>query len=391
MSVLLTLGLILLAAVALHGLAPLLRLPRVTLLMLFGVVVGPLALDLLPAESSSWFEVTTDLALTLIGFLLGGEFSLAALREHGARPVVLSLGLAVGTAAVVTAGLMLVGLPLPVALVLGGIAPATDPAATVAVLDEVGARGSFAATVRSIVALDDVWGLLVFSGAVALATTVAGQGEPWAELGAAAWDLGVSVALGGVLGGLAAPVTGRLRPGQPILLEAVGLVLVCAGAAAMLGVSPLLAAVVMGAGLTHAATHHEMAFRDIEDLEWPVLVVFFVLAGASLRLDGLATAGVVLGAYVVLRVVGRFVGLGGASLMVWERRPGDRTWLPLALLPQGGLALGLTLAAAEALPSAGEVIVPVIVAGTLIFEIGGPPLTRLAALRVGDSLPEDPG
>lgn len=379
---LLVLGLLLLAALAIHGLAPLLRLPRVTLLLLVGVAVGPVGLDLLPPHRGAWFEVATTLALTMIGFLLGGEFTGKALREHGARPIVLSLGLALGTAVTVALGLAAAGTPWPLAILLGGIAPATAPAATVAVLDELEAKGPFASIVRSIVALDDVWGLLAFSLALALASALSGTGTPGAELLHAGRELGTAALLGVTLGAFGAAVTGRLRTGQPLLLEALGLVLVCAGAAEWWHTSALLSSVVMGATVANLARHHEGAFRDIEDLEWPVLVVFFLLAGSALEVEALTAAGGTVAIYVLLRVVGRFVGLNAAALALPSRRPEDRTWLPIALLPQAGVALGLALEAADAFPGLADALVPTVVASTLVFEVAGPPLTRLAVLRV---------
>ena len=106
----------------------------------------------------------------------------------------------------------------------------------------------------------------------------------------------------------AASLTGRLRPGLPTQEEAYGVVLVCAGLALTIDVSFLLAAVVLGATVANRASHHEMAFKEIERIEWPALVVFFLLAGASLELSSLATIGWVGVGYVVLRTGGKVLG-----------------------------------------------------------------------------------
>ena len=113
-------------------------------------------------------------------------------------------------------------------------------------------------------------------------------------------------------------------------------------------------------------------------------MLFFVLAGASLDIDALWLAGSVLVGYVVLRVLGRLLGawLGGA---LCRDDPAQRWWMGLAMLPQAGVALGMALVAMQRLPTLGEIILPVVVGATVIFEVIGPVLTRLALRRVGES------
>ena len=103
--------------------------PRVTLLMILGIVLGPSVLDLLPDMTQRWFPAVADTALVMIGFLLGQQLTLRAMREQGRDVMGISIGAVVGTVVVMFAGLKLIGVPTDVALLLAGIAPATDPAA----------------------------------------------------------------------------------------------------------------------------------------------------------------------------------------------------------------------------------------------------------------------
>jgi Kef-type K+ transport system membrane component KefB len=162
------------------------------------------------------------------------------------------------------------------------------------------------------------------------------------------------------------------------------MVFLCGGLALWLEVSFILAAMVMGAVVTNLAHHHNRPFHAIEGIEWPFLVLFFVLAGASLDLDALWLTGPVLLGYVVLRVLGRLLGawLGGA---LCQDDPAQRWWMGLAMLPQAGVALGMALLAVQRLPAWGEIILPVVVGATVVFEIIGPLLTRLALRRVGEA------
>ena len=119
---LLTLGVIFLAGLAADVLGRRTRLPRVTLLLLLGVCVGPLGFDLFPESSGEWFPFIADLALVMVAFLLGGELTLALFRERGRAVLVISLVVVAVTAVIVAAGLLALGWPAPVALLLGAIA-----------------------------------------------------------------------------------------------------------------------------------------------------------------------------------------------------------------------------------------------------------------------------
>jgi Kef-type K+ transport system membrane component KefB len=231
----------------------------------------------------------------------------------------------------------------------------------------------------AIVAIDDAWGLIVFSIAFALALILLG-GDGAGVVAHALWEVGGALLLGVMLGVPMAYLTGRIEPGEPSLYEALGLVFLCGGLALWLDVSFLLASMTLGATVANLAHHHTRPFRAIEGIEWPFVVLFFVLAGASLEVETLAAASGWLLAYVLLRVLGRVAGgfLGG-SLPPAEAVV--RRWMGLSLLPQAGIALGMALVASERLPEVGEAILPVVVASTVLFELLGPLATRFALER----------
>jgi Kef-type K+ transport system membrane component KefB len=375
---LVSLGVIFLAALVFDAVGRRTPLPRVTLLMLFGFVAGPSVLGFLPDITKAWFPVVADMALVMVGFLLGGQLTVGELRQRGGPVIRISLAVAGTSFALVGLGLFALGVPGPVALVLGAVATATAPAATADVVHETGADTPFARTLLDIVAVDDVWGLVLFSIALALCNLVAGDGAG-AVLLHGVRDLGGALLLGAALGVPMAYLTGRIEPGEPTLYEALGLVFLCGGIAQLLNVSFLLASMTMGVVVANLARHHTRPFHAIEGIEWPFIVVFFVLAGASLEVEVLAHAGSWLAAYVVLRIAGRVLGgwLGGSL----PDGPDVRPWMGLALLPQAGVALGMALVAAQHLPEIGESILPVVVAATVIFELIGPIATRAALWR----------
>lgn len=358
------------------------RLPRVTILVLFGVAAGPSGFDFLPEGIQGWYQFLATVALTMVAFLLGGTLSVATLRAHGRQILTISTTAVIGTALIVGVGLMAIGTTVTLALLLAGIATATAPAATQDVVRQLRAKGPFTDTLVGIVAVDDALGLIVFSLLLVIAKAVAGDGGLHI-VGHGLWELGGAFAVAAVVGLPAAFLTGRLQPGEPTQSEALGLVFLCAGLAIWLEVSFLLAGIIAGAFIANLAKHHSRAFHEIEHIEWPFLVLFFVLAGASLELDALNQIGVIGIGYIVLRTVGRVLGgwLGGsmANAELLHRR-----WIGFALLPQAGVALGMALVASSHFPEIGSTLLTVAVGTTIVFELFGPFLTQKALEKVGE-------
>lgn len=380
---LITLGSLLLIGFVADGLGKRTRLPRVTILLAMGVLVGPHALDLLPQLAENWFSTITHMALVMVGFLLGGKVTGPLLAERGKQILFISLSVVLLTALVEWLGLLAAGFPMAVALVLAGVAPATDPAATVDVVHESGAEGPFVRTLLGIVAIDDAWGLVLFSVVLAAIDTANGGGIAEAMLHGGRELLG-AVLLGLVLGAPMSYLTGRVKPGEPTLVEALGLVILCGGLAIWLEVSPLLAAMTMGVVVANLAHHHERPFHEIENIEWPFMVFFFVLSGAALRVDTLPDVGILAAAYVVLRIGGRILG-AWAGARVCGAEPRVQRWMGLALMPQAGIALGMALVAAQRFPELAETVLPVVIVSTVFFELAGPVCTRYTLGRAGET------
>ncbi len=350
--------------------------PRVTLLLLCGIVIGDHALAIIPASVSNSFEFIADVALMMIGFLLGGKLNIKALRADGRQLIWISVSAALGAATIVALALTLVGLSLPVAILLGCIAAATAPAATLDTVLEAGNDSHFSRLLLAIVAIDDAWALFLFSLGLALVSLLNGHGDS-APLADAARDIFGALLLGGAIGLAATNLTGRINPGQPMLTEALGLVCICGGAALLLDVSFLLATMAMGMVITNLATHHDYAFHEIENIEWPFMVIFFMLAGALLEVDQLAGFGVIGVAYLLARSGGKIVG-AWVGARASNANEDVQHWMGVALLPQAGVAIGMALIAAKEFPEYQHVILPVVISSTVCFELVGPIFTRLA-------------
>jgi len=377
---LITLGAILLVGLATDAIGRRTFLPRVTLLLLFGAVIGKEMLDLIPQVFNDRFELIANMALLMVGFLLGGKLTADFLSKSAAQALWISLSAAVVTTVVTTAALMVAGVSVNIAILLGCIAAATAPAATIDIVLESGCKGRFSDLLLSIVALDDVWGLVLFSIGIAFVLAISGNDGETLQLLHAVKDIGGALLLGVLLGLPAAYLTGRVSTGRPIMMEALGLVFLCGGLAIWLEVSFLIASIVMGAVVANFARHHEYAFHEIENIEWPFITIFFVLAGASLDFSLITDIGITGSVYIVARIAGKLLG-ARIGAQVCRTDPVTRCWMGFALLPQAGVAMGMALVAANNFPEYRQTLLTIVITSTVFFEIGGPVFTRMALLR----------
>lgn len=381
--ILITLGCLFLLGLVADLLGTYTPLPRVTLLLLSGLAIGPSGLDLLPPFTKIWFPALTVISLSMIGFLLGQNFTMKAMRELGRPVLMMSVLGAVFTAFLIFIVLFLCGVPLDISLLLAGIAPATAPAATMDIVHEYESKGKFTEYLLDIVAIDDAWGLLVFSFLLAIAQAYYGGGGVVEIVVAGACEIGGAILLGLFLGVPMVYLTGQIRPGEPTQAEALGLVLLSSGLAVMLQVSYILTAMTMGMLVANMAKHHERPFNAIEGFEWPFLILFFLLAGATLEIDAVAHLGGLGLGYILLRTLGKILGTlfgGWAS----DTDATVRRWMGFALLPQAGVAIGMALLAGHRFPDIKDTILTVIIGSSVVFELLGPPITRKVLKHVGD-------
>jgi Kef-type K+ transport system membrane component KefB len=210
-----------------------------------------------------------------------------------------------------------------------------------------------------------------------LFTDSGGADSPLATAG---YELGGSIALGVAIGWPGAILIGRFSDGEPLRVEALGLIFLTAGLSLLLGLSYLIAGMTVGAVIVNHTRHHSRAFEEVRSFEWPFMIVFFVLAGASLDAQALALAGGAGIAYAVFRVLGRILGgwLGGA---LSNAPRAERRLYGAAMLPQAGVAIGMALAAAEQFPAYASQITALAIGTTAGFELIGPVITAVVVSK----------
>lgn len=355
-------------------------LPRVTLLLLFGVLMGDEGFQLIPAVISQQFEFFSTIALLVIGFLLGGQFDLKNLKVNSKPMFWVSACAALFTVILVFTGMQFTALPISVVVVLACIASATAPAPIVDIILETKDNSAFSRLLLQITAIDDVWAMILFSMAISFALVDVNYANAIAPFIEGVVHIVGAVFLGVFIGLPASVLTGRIKPGQPTLVETLGLVLFSGGLAIYLDVSFLITVMVLGATIANIAQHHEYPFHEIENIEWPFMVIFFVLAGASLKFELLNGTLYILIAYVVLRIFGKCLGAYVGALLS-QADVATKRWMGLALLPQAGVEIGMALIAANQFPQHAQAILSIVITATVFFEIVGPPLSKLAINR----------
>jgi len=180
-------------------------------------------------------------------------------------------------------------------------------------------------------------------------------------------------------------LTSHLYPGKSSQAEVLGLVLLCAGLAEWMGVSYILSAMMMGSMVANfAKRHRHRPFEELETFEWPLLILFFLLAGASLSLESLMTVGWIGVGYIIFRILGRLIGayIGSKWAACEHTKYG---WMGVAMLPHAGVAIGMALVAVEQFPQLKEPILAVILGATILFVLIGPVATRWTLIRVKET------
>ncbi len=369
-------GLFLMFGGSAYTLARASRLPRVTLLVISGLIVGPSVLDWVPEAIVELFPTMSYIALSMIAFRLGDAFIGLDMLKDGPKVLAISLSKTVIAALLVFGVAYWIKGDLTLALLLAGLAPASAPAATLDVISETRAKGPLTSSIVGVLALDNILGVTLFTTLLVVAEVLAGKGQPREELLTGGWEIGGAIGLGLFIGILMARLAGRLRVGKVSLLQITGFVFLCAGLASQLHVSYLLACIFLGATVAkNRAQPKKNIFLTVEDVSEPFLVVFFLLAGCELDLSAIATLGVIGVAYVLARCTGFVIG-GSLGARFVAADPIVQAHIGWSLFPQAGVALGLAVVTLGRFPEVGELLVSIIVSTTVIFELFGPTVTR---------------
>ena len=422
-QIILTVSICMITGLLVTRLVRLLNLPDVTAYLIAGVLVGTFCLGGVSlggyylgynehAFEHETLKVVLDvicsLALGFIAFAIGSEFRWSSLKKTGKEATVIGILQAVIATLLVDAALIgmhfallkITGqdiLPLPAAILLGAIASATAPAATLMVVRQYKAKGALTSILLPIVALDDAGGLVLFAVSAGVAKAVlSGNGisvvsivvEPLLEIV-------LSLVLGAVIGFALTFAENLFHSNSNRLSLSIAFVFVTVAAAMLkfevggvhIGFSSLLTCMMMGTIFCNFSPCSEEMMERTDKWTKPLFILFFVISGAELDLSVFAKPiflliGVV---YILFRSLGKYFGARGSSMLT-HSDANIQKYLGITLLPQAGVALGMvTIVCADpALADVANTVRFVILFAVLIYEVFGPMMTKWALTKAGD-------
>ncbi len=382
-SVLICLGLMLLCGFASTRITRKLALPNVSGYIICGILIGPHLLGLIPQQLVERMGFVSDIALAFIAFGVGRFFRRETLQATGASVLIITLLEALLAGAMVTFAMVgIFRLDWSLSLLLGAIATATAPASTMMTIQQYHARGSFVNILLQVVALDDVVCLMVFSVASAI---VNAQADGVITANDVVLPLVYNLAAMG-LGAVFALLLSRMLPPSRSrdnrLILALAMLLGLSGICAAANVSPLLSCMVFGAVYINC-TGDKKLFKQITKFTPPIMIFFFVVSGMKLDLSVLKAFGLAGIGYFLARILGKYLGAWAGSLVTGQEKK-TRVYLGAALVPQAGVAVGLAYLAERLLPAdIGRLLVTIILASSVLYELIGPACAKMALFRSG--------
>ncbi len=389
---LLLLGVLLIVGHGISVIAKRVGLPEISGYIIAGLLFGESIFGIITEESSVSFTTISEIALGLIALTIGGEFLLGKLRKLGRSMIIITAVQVFLTAIFVFLGLYVARLPLAISLLLGATAAATAPAATVAIVQSLNARGEFVDYLYGVVALDDAATVILFGLVSAVVIPLGGDfagGMSIIEAAKAVLELVFSLVLGVAGGTLIHFICLRVRGAGLLTILGGGGAMLIAGLSHVWHLSPLLSTMVAGATLINFSSRNARIFRALQPLAPIIYALFFIIAGSELRPEILFRAEVLLlgGVYIAARAVGKYGGVYMGSLLT-KAPVNIRNWLGVCMLPQSGVALGLiiviqgTLAPMVPLVADNlQLISSIVLFSVFVNALVGPSLSRWAIVK----------
>ena len=413
MEALLAIGIAMFAGLFLSRLTSKLNLPDVTSYLVAGLLVGPLCLGRLniPGLGLTSFEAVeelsllNDVALGFIAFSIGSEFRISSLRQIGRQATIVAVFQALTATLFVDVALLLLHLvlgdklPVSTCILLGAIATATAPAATLMVVNQYKARGALTNMLLPVVALDDAVGLIVFAISSGIAKALdSGAVSVVSILVNPVLEIVLSLGMGMLLGWIFSEVEIYFNSNSKRLSLAAAFVVLCTalsklhfslGGGITIGFSSLLVTMMCATVFCNLCDFSEQIMYQVERWTAPIYVLFFVLSGAELDLTVFADLAVVgIGVvYILARSAGKIVG-SNTSARLTRCEESIRKYLGITLLPQAGVALGMSVLVAAQFGEEGALVRNIVLFSVMIYELVGPTLTKMALTAAGDIKPK---
>lgn len=384
-NILFYVSIILISGLLFGRIAKFIKLPNVTGYLLAGLILGPYILNILPSDVINNLYIIPDIALAFIAFSIGSEFKISYFKRVGFTPIVIAIMEAMVAVILVTSTLILTGHDIAFSIVLGAISAATAPAATIMVIKQYKARGPVTETLMSVVAMDDAVALIAFGFAVTIAKSLGNSASPSIIMSIfnPFIEIGLALLIGIVVGFLLKLPLKWFNSRDNKLIVVIGFVFLSTSLANYFNVSSLLTCMAMGGIFTNIYSDSNSIMQITDSITPPIFLMFFVISGAELDITIIPKLGLVGIIYILVRVIGKLLGsyLGGK---IMNAPKNVQKFLGPTLIPQAGVAIGLTSVAESVVPEFASMIKAVILCATLIYEIVGPAITKITLQKAGE-------
>jgi len=383
-----SLGLALVLLLGLLGgkLAQKFKAPMVVGFIIVGLLMSPSLLHIIPEQLNEEFELIKIFGLGMIALTIGGELEFNKIKNIIGSIALITILQVIGTSVVVFAFMYFVfDLPIPVALILGAIATASAPASPMANVREYQAKGPFTSTLLGVVAFLDAACLIFFAIVMAVSgVLIRGGSLEIASLYEPMVEIIGSLVLGAASGLVILILVRFLDRRIQILAFLIGFVLLNSGIAQILHLSPLLTNMTAGVLIANMHPNPSNILHTFDDIDLPVYIAFFLLAGASLRMDILIENWLITAAYIVTRGIGKVGGTFlGAKLAKADQRV--QKYLGFGMFSKAGLTIGLLIIVQKTFPDIAPVITAVELAAVAVCSIIGPLGERFALISSGET------
>ncbi len=389
MTTLLGLGIAIIVGFLLGKLIELIKVPSVAGYIIAGMVLGKSFANILDSNFIENANSVSEVALAIIAFSIGGELVFEELKKIGLRVVFIAMAEGGMAFTLVFISMLLLNQTLATSILLGAVASATAPAATVLILNQLRAKGPLTKTLIAVVAIDDIICLMIYAIASSIAKVTLEHGENVhisKMLLGPVYEIGFSVLLGLGIGLILMVLLRYFSRNSEVLAIVVAGIFIAIGVADYFELSTLLANMTLGIVIANYSSKRLKAFMVIESFTTPLYISFFVIAGARLDISLITKVGLIGVVYLFMRMAGK---ISGASLMglITKADKNVSKYLGFGLLSQIGVAVGLAIVISHEFAGTGigDIVITVLLATTIATEIIGPLMTKFAVIKSGEA------
>lgn len=377
-------GLLLLLGLLGGKMASKVKLPSVTGYILLGLLIGPSFLNIVTKDMIKSMTFINHLALGILALSIGSQLHRYVFFKFGRDLFLLALGDGVVTFTLVALLTYLVGVPIEFAVVLGVMALTVSPSGVISIIKEYGAKGSFSKNVMALVAIENLNCIILFGIATAILQGLQGSDSSGISLFIILLkELSLALLIGTIAGFANSYIIKKKPNNSKYLVFLLGVILLNTGIAVKFGLSAILINMTTGAVIANLINRKFVLATTLERIELPVFVIFLTLAGAKLDISLFSSVGVVGIAYIA----GRLFGKIGGSMIAGKATSLNNIYrknIGLALTPQAGVAIGLSIIAEEKMPHSKGLITGIVLSGVIFFEVVGPLLLKKALKNTGE-------